>query len=371
MEPPSYTGPLTVVANAYGDLQVCGTLPTDVSAFTAALSPIVSGASRGVWLRVPWDAAHAPLLPAALSLGFTSVHHASGGWLTLQAWRSPLANPTPDYACTDVGAGAFVVDGRGRLLAIRERFDDSGLWHTPGGHVDAGEDALTGAVREAREETGVAAVALGAVGWRELLLPMPPPRGSAPLSSAADLERQVQNVRFGSTNLAVSVLCAAPRNATIAADPAEIAEATWLEPLDFVARAHETEAVYARCMIATGMIDAAAARARALDALEAAGEDASAAEAAAAVEPAGTAAAPIAAAPAAALIASAPEIPFLSHGYVVQTSHRRWGDAGAYPAYWFHAFPDQVFAEAVRKSKSTLSVVRNGEGGGSGAEEKL
>ena len=54
-----------------------------------------------------------------------------------------------------VTASAFVVDGsRSRLLLIHHA--RLGGWLQPGGHVDPGEDVLTAAMREVREETGVA-----------------------------------------------------------------------------------------------------------------------------------------------------------------------------------------------------------------------
>jgi 8-oxo-dGTP pyrophosphatase MutT (NUDIX family) len=56
-----------------------------------------------------------------------------------------------------VTASAFVMDkSRSRLLLIHH--GKLGLWLQPGGHVDDGEDVLTAAVREVREETGVTGV---------------------------------------------------------------------------------------------------------------------------------------------------------------------------------------------------------------------
>jgi 8-oxo-dGTP pyrophosphatase MutT (NUDIX family) len=48
-------------------------------------------------------------------------------------------------------AGGVVADEQGRVLMIYRR----NRWDLPKGHIDAGEDALTAAIREIVEETGV------------------------------------------------------------------------------------------------------------------------------------------------------------------------------------------------------------------------
>ena len=48
-------------------------------------------------------------------------------------------------------AGGVVDNGRGEVLMIFRR----GRWDLPKGHIDAGEDALSAAIRETAEETGV------------------------------------------------------------------------------------------------------------------------------------------------------------------------------------------------------------------------
>lgn len=58
--------------------------------------------------------------------------------------------PTP-------GAGGVVLDGAGRVLLVRYR---SGAWAFPKGHVEPGETLEQTAVREVREETGVAAAVI-------------------------------------------------------------------------------------------------------------------------------------------------------------------------------------------------------------------
>ncbi|MGH2601839.1 MAG: NUDIX hydrolase [Dehalococcoidia bacterium] len=54
-------------------------------------------------------------------------------------------------------AVAVILDDAGRVLMLRARY--SGHWLLPGGAIEAGEDPVTGLLRECREELG-AAVAL-------------------------------------------------------------------------------------------------------------------------------------------------------------------------------------------------------------------
>jgi 8-oxo-dGTP diphosphatase len=59
------------------------------------------------------------------------------------------ANPVP-------AVSAFVMDEDGRLLlARRAREPDAGLWDTPGGFLDEGEEPEAALRRELREEAGV------------------------------------------------------------------------------------------------------------------------------------------------------------------------------------------------------------------------
>lgn len=67
---------------------------------------------------------------------------------TLGAPLDELADPT------HVTASAVVVSDAGVVLHRHKRL---GLWLQPGGHVDPGETPAAAAVREAREETGLAA----------------------------------------------------------------------------------------------------------------------------------------------------------------------------------------------------------------------
>ncbi len=59
-----------------------------------------------------------------------------------------------DAQLTHVTASTIVVGCRGTLLHVHRRL---GRWLQPGGHIDPGEDPAAAALRETREETGVAA----------------------------------------------------------------------------------------------------------------------------------------------------------------------------------------------------------------------
>ena len=56
-------------------------------------------------------------------------------------------------AQTKLGTCAVIFDDTGRV--VLEKRSDCGWWCLPGGKLDAGEKLAQGAVREAREETGL------------------------------------------------------------------------------------------------------------------------------------------------------------------------------------------------------------------------
>ena len=218
---------LTVVKNAYGDLQT--TQPTEFSSSLETFDEQLTGlltrpdATRGIWMRLPWSSYS--LIPVAAARGFKPHHWCvASNSLILQFW-SPTAgeNPTPFHSHVDVGCGALVINSRGELLAVRERFG-TGAWNPPGGHLDIGEDMFTCAVREAKEETGVLAVALGAVGLHEFDYDALPPPIDADDATIARIEHAA---RWGATHHGMWVLCYA-LNDQLSPDTAEVLEAKWL-----------------------------------------------------------------------------------------------------------------------------------------------
>lgn len=246
-----------ITRNAYGDLAIpAACVPADPDAFVAFLKEHLAAEKRGIWLTLRFDAVQSRLLPLAQELGF-KLHHSYGDFLTLQAWVPSKPNPTPPYCHYAIGAAAFVINRERKVLAIRERFDHSGRYHVPGGHVDEAEDFITAAVREAREETGCVSRALGIAAFHELHLPFVPSREHAPSLTAEDTAKMAQSTRFGTAHLGVFSLCYASNDA-LAPDAEEIAEAKWVDLEDFFERAHDHEVAMLRALVTNGNVDAAA-----------------------------------------------------------------------------------------------------------------
>ena len=60
------------------------------------------------------------------------------------------------YLDPKVAAGAIIRTDDGRLVLVRRAIEPGyGLWVFPGGYVDRGEEVVSAAIREAREEVGL------------------------------------------------------------------------------------------------------------------------------------------------------------------------------------------------------------------------
>lgn len=286
---------LCTVKNAYGDLQVIGSIPGDPAEFDAAIGRLFANpeCNRGVWMDLPFnEATGQSLIPIAAKRGF-AVHHAYKGVLTLQAWRRQEPNPTPPYSHYSVGCGAIVVNRVEQILGIAEKYDPTGKLYPPGGHLDENEDWLSAAVREAREETGVNCVALGLLSLRELQIPVhaaisaaaavgvavgcmananpasgtltvgEPASPNASALTGPELARAHQSTRFGTTHLAAHTLCAAVANpatgdCALQPDYKEVASVQWYDADTFIARAHPHIALTVAAAVEAGQIAAAA-----------------------------------------------------------------------------------------------------------------
>ena len=65
-------------------------------------------------------------------------------------WAVATHNPTRTHDVT-----LFILDPQQRLALIRKPQFEADVWRTPGGGIHPGEDFVTGAIREALEETGL------------------------------------------------------------------------------------------------------------------------------------------------------------------------------------------------------------------------
>jgi ADP-ribose pyrophosphatase YjhB (NUDIX family)/GNAT superfamily N-acetyltransferase len=78
-----------------------------------------------------------------------------------QAGPMPTARPVPQARPVPT-AGVVIRDGEGRLLLVKRA--DDGTWCLPGGRLEPGESWAACAVRECREETGLAVALRGLFG---------------------------------------------------------------------------------------------------------------------------------------------------------------------------------------------------------------
>jgi 8-oxo-dGTP diphosphatase len=88
------------------------------------------------------------------------------GWRFCPRCASPITPGESRVLCDECGfvhyansvpaVSALVVDGDRRVLLARRAFEpDAGLWDTPGGFLEEGEDPAAGLHRELLEETGL------------------------------------------------------------------------------------------------------------------------------------------------------------------------------------------------------------------------
>jgi len=183
------------------------------------------------------SAAVAPLAARGFFL-----HHAQpgegGGYMQLAAWL-PVDEPCalPSYASTYVGVGALVINARGEMLAVAERYSalvaEPGVrhWKLPGGLSERGERLAETALREVAEETGVRARFVSLIAMRH---------ATAYLHGCSDLYvvalcRAEEEEGGAEDAHAPAASGALPPRPVITADPREIACAEWMSPRAFLA----------------------------------------------------------------------------------------------------------------------------------------
>jgi ADP-ribose pyrophosphatase YjhB (NUDIX family) len=88
------------------------------------------------------------------------------GWRHCPRCAAPLAGDESRLTCASCGSvyyahsapavSAVLLDDAGRVLLARRAFEpDAGLWDTPGGFLEEGEEPRAGLRRELLEETGL------------------------------------------------------------------------------------------------------------------------------------------------------------------------------------------------------------------------
>ena len=106
-----------------------------------------------VWVQVPM--ARASLIEDMVELGFR-FHNAEGDKANLNLWLKDSASMVPEFATTNIGVGAMVINSRDEILCVRELRTNYRPWKVPTGRGELGEDIPDAAEREVMEETGIA-----------------------------------------------------------------------------------------------------------------------------------------------------------------------------------------------------------------------
>lgn len=162
---------LAAVNDDYEGVIVEMRAPLDSGAFLASLKASISHwrqqGKRGIWLKLPIEFAN--LVQPAVEEGFW-YHHAEPSYLMLVHWLPAIKHTLPVNATHRVGIGAFVMTDKREVLAVQEKtgqFRGSGVWKIPTGVIEQGEDIVTGAIREVKEETGIDAEFVEILAFRQ------------------------------------------------------------------------------------------------------------------------------------------------------------------------------------------------------------
>jgi len=168
---------------------------------------------KGVWLKIPL--ARSALVPEAAAQGF-EFHHANQGYVMMTKWLPRhLPNTLPEGASHQIGVGAFVINSKNEILAVKEKTGVAAaydIWKIPTGIVHKGEQLPDAAAREVLEETGVQTKFESVIAFRHS-----------------------HGFSFGVSDM-FFILRMAPETFALQPQLSEIAEARWLPISDYVSQ---------------------------------------------------------------------------------------------------------------------------------------
>ncbi|CAK7349139.1 unnamed protein product [Dovyalis caffra] len=154
-----HVGLLNAVEDLYEGIIVEMKEPVDSTEFIPLIRASIvqwrQQGKKGVWIKLPIGLVS--LVEPIVKEGFR-YHHAESDYLMLVYWIPETPDTLPENGSHRLGIGAFVLNTDGEVLVVKENsggFKGTGVWKLPTGVVDEGEDILTAAIREVKEETGV------------------------------------------------------------------------------------------------------------------------------------------------------------------------------------------------------------------------
>ncbi|XP_054776797.1 nudix hydrolase 2-like [Prosopis cineraria] len=155
----------------YGGVIVEMDGPMDSTTFLSILRASISHwrqlGKKTIWIKLPIHLVS--VVEPLVKEGF-GYHHAEPEYLMLVYSILESANTIPANATHRVGVGAFVMNEKREILAVKEKSGPFiGVWKFPTGTVDQGEDLCAAAIREVKEETGVDTEFVEVLAFRQML----------------------------------------------------------------------------------------------------------------------------------------------------------------------------------------------------------
>ena len=119
------------------------------SSIKSTIAEARSTSRSSIWVALPSSSPlTANLLPTLLSHNF-KYHHTTPDTLHMYLWLDDkFPDRVPDYATTQIGVGALVLNAKNELLVVREMSNNFSKYKLPGGLADVGEHLGEAAVRE-------------------------------------------------------------------------------------------------------------------------------------------------------------------------------------------------------------------------------